>query len=90
MSQNGQTHFKNLARFLKCVWPFCDIAKWRVNIHYDDDDEDDDDDDDDDRLCFCGMVNQRTTLDFISSRHVYQKFSPSPISDTLRVGFVPT
>ena len=29
MSQNGQTHFKNLsafaARFLKCVWPFWDI-----------------------------------------------------------------
>ena len=28
-SQNGQTHFKNLApftaRFLKCVWPFWDI-----------------------------------------------------------------
>ena len=31
MSSNGQTHFKNLAanagRFLKCVWPFYDIAK---------------------------------------------------------------
>ena len=30
MSQNGQTHFKNLAanavRFLKNVWPFYDIA----------------------------------------------------------------
>ena len=31
MSQNGQTHFKNLAAnanaaiFLKCVWPFWDI-----------------------------------------------------------------
>ena len=28
MSQNGQTHIKNLtafaARFLKCVWPFWD------------------------------------------------------------------
>ena len=31
MSQNGQTHFKNIAanpaRFLKCVWPFYDNAK---------------------------------------------------------------
>ena len=31
MSSNGETHFKNLAanaaRFLKCVWPFYDIAK---------------------------------------------------------------
>ena len=31
MSQNGQTNFKNLeafaARFLKCAWPFYDIAK---------------------------------------------------------------
>ena len=30
MSKNGQTHFKNLAanaaRFLKCDWPFYDIA----------------------------------------------------------------
>ena len=29
-SQNGQTHFKNLAafaaRFLKCVWPFCTLC----------------------------------------------------------------
>ena len=37
MSQNGQTNFKNLtafaARFLKCVWPFYDIAKQRVNIN---------------------------------------------------------
>ena len=34
MSQNGQTHFKNLAafvaRFLKCVWPFWDIMHERV------------------------------------------------------------
>ena len=34
MSQNGQTHFKNLAangaRFLKCVWPFWDITHERV------------------------------------------------------------
>ena len=34
MSENGQTHFKNLAafaaRFLKCVRPFYDIAKQRV------------------------------------------------------------
>ena len=31
MSQNGQTHFKNLAafaaKFLKCVWPFWDIMQ---------------------------------------------------------------
>ena len=31
MSLNVQTHFKNItafaARFLKCVWPFYDIAK---------------------------------------------------------------
>ena len=36
MSQNGQTHFKNLAafvaRFLKCVWPFWDIKHERVNF----------------------------------------------------------
>ena len=35
MSQNGQTHFKNLpafaARFLKYVWPFWDIMFLRVN-----------------------------------------------------------
>ena len=35
MSQNGQTHFKNLAAnaaiFLKCIWPFWDIMHWRVN-----------------------------------------------------------
>ena len=34
MSSNGETHFKNLAanaaRFLKCVWPFYDIAKERL------------------------------------------------------------
>ena len=34
MSQNGQTHFKNLAanaaRFLKCAWPFWDIMHQRV------------------------------------------------------------
>ena len=36
MSQNGQTHFKNLAgfaaRFVKCVWPFWDIMHLRVKI----------------------------------------------------------
>ena len=35
MSQNGQTHFKNLAvnaaRFLKCVSPFWGIMHYRVN-----------------------------------------------------------
>ena len=34
MSQNGQTHFKNLAEFaarlLKYVWPFWDIMHWWV------------------------------------------------------------
>ena len=34
MSQNGQTHFKNLAafaaRFLKCVWPFWNTIHQRV------------------------------------------------------------
>ena len=36
MSQNGQTHFKNLAakagRFLKCVRPFWDITHKKVKI----------------------------------------------------------
>ena len=36
MSQNDQTHFKNLAanaaRFLKCVWSFWDIMHKRVNV----------------------------------------------------------
>ena len=34
MSQNGQTHVKNVAaasRSLKCVWPFWDIIHERVN-----------------------------------------------------------
>ena len=39
MSQNDQTHFKNLAanaeRFLKSVWPFWDIMHWRVNAFKD-------------------------------------------------------
>ena len=30
MSQNVQTDFKNLARFLKCVWAFYGITKKRV------------------------------------------------------------
>ena len=34
MSQNDETHFKNLAafaaRFLKCIWPFWDIIHYRV------------------------------------------------------------
>ena len=34
MSQNSQTHFKNLAafgaRFLKCVWPFWVLMQQRV------------------------------------------------------------
>ena len=37
MSQNGQTHFKNLAanaaRFLKCVWPCWDIMYQRVKVY---------------------------------------------------------
>ena len=35
MSENGQTHFKNLAanaaRLLKCVWPFRDIMHLSFN-----------------------------------------------------------
>ena len=37
-SQNGQTHFKNLAvnatRFLKCVWLFWDVKYWRVKVYF--------------------------------------------------------
>ena len=55
-----------------------------------DDDNDDDDDDDDDELCFCGMINRQKMLDLVSSWHFCQKFSPSQISDTSRVGLVPT
>ena len=29
-SQNGQTHFKNAVRFLKCVWPFWDVMGWTI------------------------------------------------------------
>ena len=36
MSQNGQTHFKNLAAnaaiFLKCVWPFWDIMHYGLKF----------------------------------------------------------
>ena len=32
MSQNGQARFAAFAAiFLKCVWPFYDIAKQRIN-----------------------------------------------------------
>ena len=38
MSQDGQTHFKNLAakaaRFLKCIWPFWDIMHERVDAQH--------------------------------------------------------
>ena len=38
MSQNGQTHFKNLAanaeRFLNCAWTFWDIMHWRFKEHF--------------------------------------------------------
>ena len=38
MSQNGHTHFKNLAafaaRFLKCVWPFWDIMHQMVKSFF--------------------------------------------------------
>ena len=41
MSQNGQTHLKNLAAFaatfLKCVWPFQDIIHESVKISYETD-----------------------------------------------------
>ena len=39
--------------------------------------------------CFCGMVDQRKTLGFISSRDHCQRFSPSQISDTPQAGFEP-
>ena len=32
MSKNGQTHFKNLAAFLTCVWPLWDIMHSRVKF----------------------------------------------------------
>ena len=38
ISQNGQTHFKNLAanaaRFLNCAWPFWDIMHYRAAAIY--------------------------------------------------------
>ena len=38
MSQNGQTHFKDLAanaeRFLNCAWTFWDIMHWRFKEHF--------------------------------------------------------
>ena len=40
------------------------------------------DDDDDDEL-FCGMVDQRKTFSLISSWNHCQKYSPSPISNTM-------
>ena len=38
-SQNGQTHFKNLAgnaaRFLKFIWPFWDIMQtWNIGLKW--------------------------------------------------------
>ena len=41
MSQNGQTHFKNLAalatRFLKCTWPFWDMMHLTVKYFKEED-----------------------------------------------------
>ena len=37
--------------------------------------------------CFCGMVDRRKVLSFISSLNHCQRFSPSEISDTLRAIF---
>ena len=39
--------------------------------------------------CFCGKVNRRKVLSFISSRGHYQRFSPSQVSDTRRTGYEP-
>ena len=39
--------------------------------------------------CFCGMVGQRKAFSLISSCDLYQRSSPSRISDTLREGFEP-
>ena len=39
--------------------------------------------------CFCGMVDRRNALSLISNRDHCQRFSPSQISNTLRVGFEP-
>ena len=39
--------------------------------------------------CFCGMVDQRMALSFISSRDHCQKSSPSRISETPQAGFEP-
>ena len=39
--------------------------------------------------CFCGMVDQRTSLSLISSRNHFQRSSPLQISDTPRVRFEP-
>ena len=38
---------------------------------------------------FCGMVDRRKVLSLISSRNHCQRSSPSPISDTSRVGLEP-
>ena len=36
--QNGQTHSNNSSTvddgLLRCVWPFCGVAAWRVNNYY--------------------------------------------------------
>ena len=39
--------------------------------------------------CFCGMVDRRKAFNFISSRDLRQRSSPSRISDTPRAGFEP-
>ena len=40
--------------------------------------------------CFCGMVYQQNMLSLVSNWDHCQKFSPSQISDSSRVGFEPT
>ena len=39
--------------------------------------------------CFCGMVDRRKVLSFISSRDYCQRYSPSRSPDTPRAGFEP-
>ena len=40
--------------------------------------------------CFCGMVDRRKALSFISNQDHYQRSPPSRLSDMLHVGFEPT
>ena len=62
------------------------IIKWHFQ-HVSNAFQNDDDEDDDDVMmmmmmnCFCGMVDRRNEFSLISSRNLYQRSSPSQISD---------